>query len=379
MKYPLLIICICALSVGTLQSCNPDKDQDKPTPVVTADTMPVDLILDTIITGLDQPWGMAILPTGDVLTAEKRGVMKLVSNRNSTVVTGLPTIRNTGQGGLMDIALHPDFNNNKLIYFTATTDTAGGFSTALFSATLNGNALVGLKKLFQSTQINTSSVHFGSRIVFDRAGKIYVCLGERNQTTQSQSLSSHAGKVVRLNDDGTIPADNPFINTQGALKDIYSYGHRNPQGLVMHPSTGALWLHEHGPMGGDEINILQPGANYAWPLASFGVNYNGTPVSKDTAVAGTIQPIYYWVPSIAPCGMDFYTSDSIPQWKGKLFIGALVGQHLNITTVAENRVIKEERILQAFARFRCVKSGPDGYLYFLTENPGLLCRFRPKK
>ncbi|MFN7312210.1 MAG: PQQ-dependent sugar dehydrogenase [Bacteroidota bacterium] len=377
-RLSILTISAFCIAIG-LTSCNKEEQNEKPAPIIPADTTPVSLVLDTLLTNLDQPWGMAILPDGGIITLEKRGVMKLTQNGNTNPITGLPAIRNAGQGGLMDIALHPEFNTNKFIYFTATTDMGSGYSTALYRAQLEGTSLLSLVKLFQSTQINTSSVHFGSRIVFDKDGKLYVCLGERNETTQSQNLSSHAGKVIRLNDDGSVPTDNPFVNHPTALKDVFSYGHRNPQGMAMHPVTGQLWLHEHGPRGGDEINLLQAGANYGWPLASFGVNYNGTPISKDTAVEGTLQPIYYWVPSIAPCGMDFYQSDSIPQWKGKLFIGALAGQHLNITTIENNKVIKEERILQAFGRFRCVKAGPDGYLYFLTESPGLLCRFKPKR
>lgn len=369
---------LCAfVAFGFVACTKSTANEEKPLPK-PEEVKPVNLKLDTLLTGLDQPWGMAFLPDGGLLIAEKRGVMSLYKNNTRVAVTGMPTVRSTGQGGLMDIALHPDFKNNNYIYFTATTDTANGFSTALYRAVINGNALSGVQKIFQSNQINTSGVHFGSRIVFDKMGKLYVCLGERNQTTLAQSLSSHAGKVVRLNDDGSIPLDNPYYNTAGALKDIYTYGHRNPQGMVMHPVTGNIWLHEHGPMGGDEINLLQTGANYAWPLATFGINYNGTPVSKDTALEATLQPIHYWVPSIAPCGMDFYFSDSIPQWKGKLFIGALVARHLNVITLSGNKVTKEERLLQGFARFRCVKAGNDGYLYFLTESPGLLCRYRPE-
>jgi glucose/arabinose dehydrogenase len=379
MKNQIITVAGILILLTQLVSCKEGDKKENTVPETPVVVGPVNLILDTLLTGLDQPWGMAVLPNGNILIAEKTGTMKLWQNGITATVAGLPNIRNAGQGGLMDIALHPNFAQNNLIYFTATTDTASGYSTALYSANLTSNQLTGVKKLFQSTQVNTSNVHFGSRIVFDKNGKVYVCLGERNETTQSQNLSNHAGKVIRINDDGSIPSDNPFINTTGAIKDIYSYGHRNPQGMVMHPLTGQIWLHEHGPKGGDEINLIQPGANYGWPLASFGINYNGTPVTKDTAVPGTLQPVHYWVPSIAPCGMDFYMSDSIPQWKGRLFIGALVGQHLNIITLSGNKVTKEERLLQGFARFRCVKAGWDGYLYFLTESPGLLCRYRPKK
>ncbi|MFN4082283.1 MAG: PQQ-dependent sugar dehydrogenase [Bacteroidia bacterium] len=340
---------------------------------------PVEIELDTLLTGLNQPWGIEFLPDRRILIAEKSGSILLVNGTSRTPLTGLPIVRASGQGGLMDIKLHPNYKLNGWIYFSATVDAPTGFSTALFRAKLNNNNLESVQKIFQSNQHVTSGVHFGSRIVFDKLNKVYLCLGERNATTLSQSLLSHAGKVVRLNDDGTIPEDNPYFNTAGALKDIYTYGHRNPQGMVIHPTTQKIWLHEHGPMGGDEINLLEPGANYGWPLATFGINYDGTIITNDTAYEATLQPIYYWKPSIAPCGMDFYFSDTIPQWKGNLFIGALAGRHLNMIELNGEKVSKETRMLQNFGRFRCVKQGPDGYLYFSTESPGLLCRFKPKR
>jgi len=357
-------------------SCNQKSNNaNLPLPQFLPDS--VGLKHDTLLTGLDQPWGITFLPDGSLLITEKKGVLTMLKDGLKTNITGLPAIRSTGQGGLMDITLHPDYKNNGWIYFSATTDINSGFSTALFRARLNGNQLVSVQKLFQSNQISTSSVHFGSRIVFDNNKFLYLCLGERNNTMLAQSLESHAGKVIRIKDDGLIPDDNPFYQTTGALKDIWSYGHRNPQGMVKHPITGEIWLNEHGPKGGDEINLLQKGANYAWPLATFGINYDGTPVSNDTAYEATLQPVHYWVPSIAPCGLEIYYSDSIPQWKGKLFTGALAGRHINITEIKGNKFVKEQRILQNYARFRCVKQGADGYLYFLTESPGLLCRFKP--
>lgn len=352
-----------------------DKISDE---INTVNLPPVEVTLDTLLSGLNQPWGFEFLPNGNMLIAEKSGTMLLYDGVSVKNISGLPAIRAVGQGGLMDIRLHPDYATNGWIYFSATTDAPTEVSTALFRAKLNGTSLVSVQKLFQSNQHISSGLHFGSRIVFDKAKKVYLCLGERNVITLAQDLSSHAGKVIRLNDDGSIPTDNPFYQTPNALKDIFTYGHRNPQGMVVHPVTGKIWLHEHGPMGGDEINILSSGGNYGWPLATFGINYDGTIITKDTAYEATIQPVYYWKPSIAPCGMDFYMSDSIPQWKGNLFLGALAGRHLNMIETNGEKVIKETRLLQNFARFRFVKQGPDGYLYFSCESPGLLCRFKPK-
>ena len=341
---------------------------------------PVDLKLDTLISGLINPWGMDFLPNGNIIFTQRNGKMSILdANGTLSELSGMPSIVSTGQGGLLDVILHPDYESNGWIYFSASASEGNGFSTALFRGKLNGLALEQVEKIFQSEPISTSGVHFGNRIVFDDQKHIYLCFGDRGSQALAQNNSNHAGTVVRLNEDGSIPSDNPFVGTNGAKAEIWSYGHRNPQGMVRHRETGEIWLHEHGPQGGDEINIIEKGQNYGWPLATFGINYNGTPVSKDTFVEGTILPVYYWVPSIAPCGMDFYLSDSIPQWKGNLFIGALAGKHLNMLEVNGRTIVNETRLLQDFARFRCVRQGPDGYLYFLTEGPGLMCRFRPKK
>lgn len=368
------ILIFSFLGLFSLSACR-EKSENKEDPKVL---LPVEITMDTLLLGLEQPWGMTFLPDGRILIAEKLGQMLAYENGNRTTLSGMPAVRAVGQGGLMDVALHPDYTANGWIYFSATVDSGSVFSTALFRAKINGNNLESVQKLFQSNQLITDGAHFGSRIVFDTERYVYLCLGERNQRNQSQSLGSHAGKVVRLKDDGTIPTDNPYFNTPGAAREVWTYGHRNPQGMVRHPQSGVIWLHEHGPQGGDEINLLEKGANYGWPLATFGINYNGQIISRDTAVDGTLQPIYYWKPSIAPCGMDFYFSDSIPQWKGNLFLGALAGQHLNMLEVSGSSIVKETRMLQGYARFRCVKQGPDGYLYFLTEGPGVLARFRPK-
>jgi glucose/arabinose dehydrogenase len=380
-KFITPILPVILLGVALIfSSCKEEANQgqnEQNTPSIPLG--PVDLTIDTLLNGLINPWGMDFLPDGRILFTQRNGTLSLLNtDGTSNRLSGLPQIISTGQGGLLDIALHPQFETNGWIYFSASAPGSGGFSTALFRAKLNGSSLSEVQKLFQSDPLSNSGVHFGNRIVFDTQGHLFLCFGDRGTPENSQNNANHAGTVVRLKDDGSIPQDNPFVGTAGVKPEIWSYGHRNPQGMVRHAETGELWLHEHGPRGGDEINIVVKGQNYGWPLASFGVNYNGTPVSNDTFVEGTILPVKYWVPSIAPCGMDFYLSDSIPQWKGNLFIGALVGQHLNMLEIQGQRVISETRLLEGFARFRCVRQGPDGYLYFLTENPGLMCRFRPE-
>jgi glucose/arabinose dehydrogenase len=349
------------------------EDQDRPQPLI-----PVDTVLDTLLEGLNRPWGFEFLPNGNILIAERSGSLLLYDGETTKNITSLPAISAVGQGGLMDLCLHPDYMANGWLYFSASAPGSGGFSTALFRAKLQGEQLTQVEKLFQADPVSNSSVHFGSRIVFDQSGYVYLSFGDRGTPSTAQDLTNHNGTVIRLNDDGSVPTDNPFIDSAGAQKEIWTYGHRNVQGMAVNPENGGIWTHEHGPRGGDEINLLERGANYAWPLATYGINYNGTVITEDTFAEGTIAPKYYWVPSIAPCGMAFYYSDSIPQWKGNIFLGALAGTHLNRLELSGEKVVKEDRLLNGMARFRAVKQGPDGYLYFSTEGPGMLCRFRPK-
>jgi len=338
---------------------------------------PVELKLDTVLTNLQNPWGLEFLPDGSVLIAEKIGKLLKFKDGKTTEITGLPAISSSGQGGLMDLALHKDFETNGKLYFSASVKGATSISTALFVAKINGNTLEDVQKLFQADPQTSSTLHFGSRIVL-KDGYVYLCLGERNDPPQAQNTNNHSGCVIRLHEDGRIPDDNPFKGKPGYKEEIWTYGHRNPQGMTLNPLIGEIWLHEHGPKGGDEINVLEKGGNYGWPLATFGVNYNGSTITPDTFVQGTILPIYYWVPSIAPCGMVFYNSDVIPQWKGNLFLGALAGSHLNRLEISGKKVVKEERLLLYKGRFRVVKVGRDGFLYFATETPGVLYRYRPR-
>jgi len=336
-----------------------------------------DVVLETLVTDLTNPWGLTFLTAGSLLITERPGQILHYDNGKVEIVVGLPDIIAIGQGGILDIATHPNFTDNKLIYFTATVGSSEAFSTALFQAKFESNQLQAVKKLFQADIKNNMDRHFGSRIVFDKDGFVFVSFGERGDSNSAQDLSNHNGTIIRLTDTGEVPQDNPFVSNLSAKPEIWSYGHRNVQGLALHPITGELWSHEHGPKGGDEINIIKKGANYGWPLATFGVDYDGSIISTDTTIAGAEDPVYYWVPSIAPCGMNFYYSDIIPQWKGSLFLGALAGTHLNRITIENQKVVDEERLFLGMARFRQVIQGPDGYLYFITENPGLLCRIRP--
>ena len=370
-KYiPVFLIALILTTSITLYDCKEKEESvEEPLP-------PVALKLDTLVSNLQNPWGLEFLPDGSILIAEKEGKLLQFKNGLTTEIKGLPAISTAGQGGLMDLALHKDFKVNGKLYFSASIKAATSISTALFVAKINGTSLENVQKLFQADPQTTSNVHFGSRIVL-KDGYVYLCLGERNDPPQAQNTTNHSGCVIRLHEDGRIPDDNPFRGKAGFRDEIWTYGHRNPQGMTLHPESGEIWLHEHGPKGGDEINILEKGGNFGWPLATFGVNYNGSTITPDTFVQGTILPVYYWVPSIAPCGMVFYSSNVIPQWKGNLFLGALAGNHLNRLELVGKKVVKEERLLQNKGRFRVVKQGPDGFLYFATETPGALYRYRP--
>lgn len=373
MKQNYILVFLVVLIFGTSLTLYNCKEKEEP---VEESFIPVTLKLDTLISNLQNPWGLEFLPDGSILIAEKEGKLLLFKNGSTTEITGLPTISTAGQGGLMDLALHKDFKVNGKLYFSASVKGATSISTALFVAKINGTVLENVQKLFQADPQTSSTLHFGSRIVL-KDGYVYLCLGERNDPPQAQNTTNHSGCVIRLHEDGRIPEDNPYRGKAGFRDEIWTYGHRNPQGMALHPESGEIWLHEHGPKGGDEINILEKGGNFGWPLATFGVNYNGSTITPDTFVQGTILPVYYWVPSIAPCGMVFYSSNVIPQWKGNLFLGALAGNHLNRLQIDGKKVVKEERLLQNKGRFRVVKQGPDGFLYFAAETPGALYRYRP--
>jgi aldose sugar dehydrogenase len=339
-----------------------------------------DFILEKIIDKLENPWSFVFLPMDDgILISERPGRLNLFKDNSLTPISGLPEIAATGQGGLLDIIIDPDYMNNKLIYFSFSEPGSGGYSTAVARANLVGTKLRNMEIIFRATPKSSGGIHFGSRLVFDLDGYLYITLGERGGKTNAQNLQHHGGSVVRINPDGSFPFDNPFLNSRNVLPEIFSYGHRNPQGIAMDSETGNVWLHEHGPKGGDEVNILKAGANYGWPLVTYGKNYNGTLISTETGRPGIEGPIIYWVPSIAPSGMAFYYGDKFPEWQGNIFVGALVGQHLRRLVMKGESIIHQEVLLhKEIGRIRDVRTGPDGYLYILTDSKnGAFYRLSP--
>ncbi|MGV8813108.1 MAG: PQQ-dependent sugar dehydrogenase [Gelidibacter sp.] len=330
---------------------------------------------ELVVSDLTIPWGIVFLPDNSMLINEKEGKMIRFKDGVKTEVQGVPKVYNRGQGGLLDLALHPNYKENGWIYFTyASSEGEGeGGHTALMRAKLDNDTLVNKELLYKATPNTTKGEHFGSRIVFDNDGYLYFTIGERgNRDENPQDITRDGGKVYRLNDDGSIPNDNPFVNEPNAKKAIYSYGHRNPQGMVVNPDTGQIWVHEHGPKGGDEINIIKKGANYGWPVISYGVNYSGTKFTDITKKEGMEQPIHYWDPSIAPSGMAFITSDNYPGWKGNLLVGSLKFSYMDKVVLADEKVVKEERLLDGLGRVRTIVQGPDGYVYVGVENLGIV-------
>lgn len=350
-------------------------------PPGTITTENYQLRLVTLAKGLQNPWGMAFLPDGSILISERPGRLRLFKNNHlSKPLTGLPAIADHGQGGLLDVALHPNFTENRKVYFSYAAKDASGFGTEVAVAELRGNQLENLAVIFRMEPKSASGRHFGSRLVFDSQNYLYITLGERGEKERAQKPDDHAGSVIRLHDDGRIPKDNPFVGKVGWKPEKFDLGHRNMQGAALHPDTGDLWTHEHGPQGGDEINIIRPGRNYGWPVITYGVNYGiGTKIGEGTSKAGMEQPLYYWVPSIAPSGMTFYKGNQFPAWKNSLFVGALKDRMLVRLELAGNEVITEERFLKGvIGRIRDVRQGPDGFLYLLTdENDGGLYRLEP--
>jgi glucose/arabinose dehydrogenase len=331
---------------------------------------------ETVVDGIDIPWGMAFISESDFLATEISGTLYRVVNGKKIVVEGLPELYVRGQGGLLDVALHPDYINNNIIYMTISSNTEGdseGGNTALYSAILDGNSLKDVKLLYKATPNTKKGQHWGSRIVFDQEGHLYFGVGDRgNRDVNPQDISRDGGKIYRLNIDGSIPKDNPFVGKENAKEAVFSYGHRNPQGMVTHPKTGEIWEHEHGPKGGDEINIIKPGVNYGWPTITYGINYSGTPITDKTSMSNMAQPFYYWVPSIGPSGMAFSSSGVYPDWTDNLFAGSLKFEYLERLVIENNKVVKREKVLDKIGRVRNVVEGPDGYLYVGVEGKGIL-------
>jgi glucose/arabinose dehydrogenase len=336
----------------------------------------------TLVRGLDHPWGLAFLPGGDMLVSERRGRMLRIDGKTlePTPVRGLPRVAAVGQGGLLDIAVHPDFDFNRLIYFSFAGADQSGLGTEVARGRLQGDALEAVEVIFRALPKSGGGRHFGSRLLFAKDGRLLITLGDRGNRPRAQDISDHAGSVIRVNDDGGVPEDNPFVNTPGARPEIYTYGNRNVQGIALDPATGAVWENEHGPQGGDEVNVLVSGRNYGWPVITYGRNYGtGTKIGEGTHKEGMEQPLHQWSPSIAPSGMTLYTGSMFPAWRGNLFVGALKYRLVARLEVRDGRIVHEERLLEGvLGRIRDVRTGPDGYIYLLTdEGDGVIARLEP--
>lgn len=339
--------------------------------------------LDTVFSGVESPWDINWLPNGDMLVTEWSGSLYRVNKAGKQFkIKGVPKIWGKLQSGLFEVLLHPDFKNNNNVYLSYANikvDKKDTTSTTMVSRfKLKNDVLSERKVILEALPYTKRVVHFGAKMLFDEKGYLFVTVGDRgNRDVNPQDITKIAGKVHRFNSDGSIPKNNPFVNTEGAVKSIYSYGHRNPQGIAIHPETGQLWEHEHGPRGGDEINIINPGINYGWPIVSYGINYDGTIFTSELEKDGMAPPLHYWTPSIAPCGMAFVTSDKYKGWKGNLLVGSLRFKYLNRCVLEGGKVVKEENLLKGIGRLRSVRQGPDGFIYVSVEKPGYIFRLKP--
>ena len=335
--------------------------------------------VETYVDGFDIPWGMTFLPNKNLIISDKNGDLWEINyeNKKKTQIIGAPKVKYKGQGGLLDVQVHPDFINNNYIYIGFTDflkNKKNKTFTSIIRARLEKNTLINHKYIYKADDryYTSRTLHYGTRIVFDQEGHLYFSIGDRGNRDQAQLLNYPNGKIHRLNDDGSIPKDNPFIKHNNAIKSIWTYGNRNPQGLAIHPVSSIIFETEHGPKGGDELNILFSGKNYGWPEITYGINYSGTPITDKTEDPSMAQPIYYWVPSIAPSGMAFSTSNIYKEWKGSLFIGSLKFEYLERLVIENNKVVKREKVLDKIGRVRNVIEGPDGYLYIGVEGKGII-------
>ena len=373
------MLILLTLSLLFVHSCTKEPAGD---PIVIPQ-----LNINTILTGYEIIWGMDFLPDGDLIFTEKRGKLYRKTDETTTEISGFPVVLSSGQGGLLDIRVHPEYSKNGWIYACyAASNPAGGAQLNLIRFKITSNQVQNIENLFSTSGSNTWYGHYGSRIVFDNDKYLYLSVGEGGTNSygvpnasnkNAQDPKSSWGKIHRLKDDGTVPADNPVIAGNTGPTSVYSYGHRNPQGLILHPETGKIWETEHGPRGGDEVNIIVKGANYGWPVYSIGVNYDGTPISSGHSAAGITAPLYTWTPSIGICGMTFITSDKFKSWKGNLLVSGLASHKLYRCVVNNNR-ISEEYVLLSEGRVRNVVQAPDGSIYVSVENPGRIIQIIPE-
>lgn len=338
-----------------------------------------------VASGLSTPWSLAFLPDGRILVTELPGSLRIIDNGEvGAAIAGIPRVRARGQGGLMEVALHPGFKTNGWIYL-AFTDPGDALPTsevgltAVVRGRIKGHRWVDEETIFRAPRwtYRPGGVHFGCRLVFDDAGHLFFSIGERGHMQDAQDLTRPNGKVHRIFDDGRIPQDNPFLRVSNAIPSIWSYGHRNPQGLSLHPITRELWATEHGPRGGDELNLVQKSLNYGWPIITYGMNYNGTPITALTAKEGLEQPVIHWTPSIAVCGIDFYQGDKFPRWKNNLLVTGLASEELRRVVIDGHRVVEQEVLFKGIGRGRHVITGPDGFIYVVLNKPDSVVRLEP--
>jgi glucose/arabinose dehydrogenase len=372
-RYSLIAVLATLIIITAYQtsSCNNQKGSGKSDSAVTTSYK-----IDTLYKGFKNPWGMVWLPDGRMLVTEKAGEILVFRDGKYTgeKLSGVPPVVDGGQGGLLDIKLHPDYDQNKWIYISYSKPVKGGSTTTITRFKLDGNNIVEKQELYEAKPYLDADYHFGSRIIFDKDNYLFFSSGERGTMKKVWELDNDHGKIHRLKDDGTVPDDNPFVKTAGAHPSIWSYGHRNPQGLIYDKENNRIWGIEHGPRGGDELNLIEKGKNYGWPLTCYGINYDGTVLTDKKEMPGVTNPTHYWVPSIAPCGSMIVTSEKYPDWKGNLLIGALALKHIARVQLNGTTYVSEEKLLNNVARFRNIAEGPDGYIYAITEGPGMLLK-----
>lgn len=368
----ILALCFACSQNSPNDPLNDDDDNDTP-------SNPTKFTPTTVYDQLSNPWGMAWLPDGRMLVTEKAGQILVFEDDKYTgeKLTGVPSVFSNGQGGLLDIHLHPNYSENGWIYITYSKPVEGKAATAVARFKLNGNNVTELEDIFVAKPYLDADFHFGSRVVFDKNGYLFVSVGERGTQPLVQELNNDHGKVHRLFDDGRVPEDNPFVGQGDAHGSIWTLGHRNPQGMVYDEDNDRLWVAEHGPKGGDELNLIEKGKNYGWPKTSYGINYDGTILTPNEELPGIENPKRYWVPSIAPCGIEIVKSDKYPTWKDNILVGALSFKHVARVQLDGTTYVTEEKLFQDLGRVRDVKESPDGYIYVLTEGPGLLSKIIP--
>jgi glucose/arabinose dehydrogenase len=341
------------------------------------------VVLDTIASGLSSPWGFEQLPDMTYLITDRSGTLYHIDkNKNKTAIKGTPEVVAEGQGGMLDITIHPKYAENGWVYISyskgKTIDGKKLATTAVVRGKIKGDQFMDSQEVFEALPYAPTKHHYGSRLVFDKKGYLFISMGERGmEKVFPQDITTAPGKIHRINDDGSIPKDNPFLATDNAVTSAYTMGNRNPQGMTMDPITGLIWETEHGPRGGDELNIIKAGTNYGWPVISYGINYDGKPITPISKKEGMAQPVTYWIPSIAPSGLAFVSGDKYPAWKGSLLVGSLRFNHIARCTMKDNKVVSQEKILLNVGRTRNVEMGKDGYIYVSIEGPGTVFRLKP--